>query len=78
MSIHDLNPSGPVDGSWGSWGDWSSCSPSCGVGTKTRRKLCDSPAPAHDGADCQGESSQEKQCFEGRCKLTRKPGYNNN
>ena len=55
-------PVGPIDGLWGSWADWSKCSKSCGGGLKARQRLCDSPAPAHGGADCQGDHSQERQC----------------
>ena len=57
-----LNRSGPVEGSWGSWADWTSCSRVCKGGTETRRRLCDSPAPAHGGADCQGDESEERPC----------------
>jgi len=52
----------PVDGSWGSWTDWTSCSQSCGGGTEMRGRLCDSPAPAHGGADCQGDGLEQRQC----------------
>ena len=65
----------PIDGSWGSWSDWSECSQSCGGGTKTRQRLCDSPAPAHGGADCDGDHSQERQCNTQPCSV---PGIENN
>ena len=58
---------GPVDGSWGSWLKWSECSKSCGGGTETRLRLCDSPAPAHGGKDCGGESSEERKCNTNPC-----------
>ena len=60
-------PLGPIDGSWGSWADWSQCSQSCGGGTETRRRLCDSPAPAQGGTDCQGDQHQERQCNTETC-----------
>jgi len=59
----------PVDGSWGSWTDWSSCSQSCGGGTETRGRLCDSPAPAHGGADCHGDGLEQRQCNTRPCPL---------
>jgi len=59
----------PVDGSWGSWTAWSSCSQSCGGGTETRQRLCDSPAPAHGGADCHGDGSEQRQCNTRPCPL---------
>ena len=58
---------GSVSGSWGSWTDWSKCSKSCAGGTETRRRLCDSPAPAHGGADCGGDDSQQRQCNTETC-----------
>ena len=65
--FHCLDLLGPVDGSWGSWADWSECSQSCGGGTETRRRLCDSPAPAQGGTDCQGDQHQERQCNTETC-----------
>ena len=58
---------GPVAGGWGPWGSWSSCSKSCGGGTESKERLCDSPAPAHGGADCQGEQSEHRQCNTDQC-----------
>jgi len=58
----------PVDGSWGSWTAWSSCSQSCGGGTETRRRLCDSPAPAV----CQGNGLEQRQCNTRPCPV---PGF---
>ena len=60
-------PAGPVDGSWGSWSSWSSCSQTCGGGTESRGRLCDSPAPAQGGRHCHGEDSQHRDCLQ--CKL---------
>ena len=57
----------PKNGSWGSWADWSECSQSCGGGTETRRRLCDSPAPAQGGRDCGGDDSQQRECNTKTC-----------
>ena len=56
-----------VDGEWGAWNTWASCSKTCGNGTTSRQRVCDSPAPAHGGKECQGESTQTKDCFEQHC-----------
>merc|ERR1712241_934395 len=59
----------PVDGSWGSWTAWTSCSRSCGGGTESRQRLCDIPAPAHGGADCQGDGLEQRLCNTRPCPL---------
>ena len=58
-----------VDGSWGSWSSWSHCTQSCGEGTRSRSRLCDSPAPARGGEDCPGEPSENRACYNNKCKL---------
>uniref|UniRef100_A0A8C9DLV3 Hemicentin-1 n=1 Tax=Prolemur simus TaxID=1328070 RepID=A0A8C9DLV3_PROSS len=52
----------PVDGSWGNWHSWSQCSASCGRGEKTRKRLCDNPAPAKGGRPCPGDATQVSRC----------------
>ena len=44
---------------WGTWGTWGACSVTCGGGTRTRTKLCDSPAPANGGMDCVGDTNSD-------------------
>ena len=51
-----------VDGAWSSFGDWPECSAECGGGTQTRTRTCTNPAPAHGGADCQGQSTETEDC----------------
>jgi hypothetical protein len=41
-----------VDGQWNLWSDWSECSRTCN-GTRTRFRLCTSPAPDCHGKICQ-------------------------
>ena len=65
-----------MDGIWGTWGTWTACSVTCGGGTRTRTKLCDSPAPANGGLDCTGdtgsdntEDETDSMCNPSACKL---------
>ena len=55
-----------VDGGW-SEPEWSECSVTCGGGTQTRIRTCTNPAPAYGGLDCQGESSEIKDCNSKDC-----------
>ena len=60
----------PVDGGWSEFGDWSECSAECDGGEQTRTKECNNPAPAHGGADCEGEDFETQACNTHPC-----PGY---
>lgn len=55
-----------VHGNW-SEPSWSACSVTCDMGTKTRMRQCDNPAPQHGGLDCVGEAFQKSDCNEGAC-----------
>nr|XP_040563549.1 SCO-spondin-like isoform X6 [Lepeophtheirus salmonis] len=57
----------PIAGRWSSWQQWGQLSVSCGEGTRQRQRRCDSPAPAHRGASCIGESSQTNTLFIKEC-----------
>uniref|UniRef100_A0AAR2KQZ6 Hemicentin 1 n=1 Tax=Pygocentrus nattereri TaxID=42514 RepID=A0AAR2KQZ6_PYGNA len=52
----------PVDGNWGLWQPWGECSASCGVGERTRVRLCNSPSPSNKGRSCPGDSTQLSKC----------------
>ena len=41
-----------IDGSWGVWSEWSPCSESCGGGTQSKFRLCNSPPPKYGGLNC--------------------------
>jgi len=59
----------PVDGGWGDWSEWSECPVSCGGADNTRTRVCDSPAPAHGGADCVGDAFETGRCNENPCPI---------
>ncbi|KAK1804810.1 hypothetical protein P4O66_003652 [Electrophorus voltai] len=52
----------PVDGNWGPWQPWGECSASCGIGERTRVRLCNSPSPSNKGRPCPGDSTQLSRC----------------
>ncbi|XP_066533975.1 hemicentin-1 [Hoplias malabaricus] len=52
----------PVDGNWGPWQPWGQCSASCGVGERTRMRLCNSPSPSNKGRPCPGDYTQVSKC----------------
>ncbi|VDI19374.1 Hypothetical predicted protein, partial [Mytilus galloprovincialis] len=57
----------PKAGNWGRWTRWSSCSVSCGLGSRKRTRSCDNPAPANGGPDCSGSGTDSKQCATNPC-----------
>ena len=59
-----------VHGAWSSWSSYSSCSVSCGSGSKTRTRECNSPPPSGGGSYCSGRSSQTATCEEKECRGT--------
>ncbi|XP_067662288.1 hemicentin-1-like isoform X1 [Haliotis asinina] len=56
-----------VDGNWGQWMDWTSCSVSCGGGSRTRVRRCDNPRSQYGGADCVGPEQQVDYCNSEHC-----------
>lgn len=62
----------PQDGGWGAWGAWADCTAQCGGGFRVRRRVCDSPLPAHGGAECQGCPLDYEPCNAHPCPESRK------
>lgn len=50
------------DGQFTEWSSWSSCSQSCGLAVKSRRRVCGNPAPAFGGKMCIGPEKDEIYC----------------
>ena len=57
-----------VDGGFSQWTAFGSCSISCGIGFKYRTRLCNTPAPAHGGKDCEGDLREAMSCNGDHCK----------
>ncbi|PFX32412.1 Hemicentin-1 [Stylophora pistillata] len=57
----------PIDGRWTRWGDWEQCSMTCGGGVQVSRRSCTDPAPAFEGANCEGDSLRSRSCNEEEC-----------
>ena len=62
-------------GTWGPWSAWSTCSKTCGTGTHSRSRKCDSPAPSNGGKDCAGEEKEEGKCNIHSCQPGRYPQF---
>uniref|UniRef100_H2Y1T3 Peptidase S1 domain-containing protein n=1 Tax=Ciona intestinalis TaxID=7719 RepID=H2Y1T3_CIOIN len=64
-------PNNPCSsGSWGDYQQWSTCTVSCGGGTRTRTRSCNGGSVGSIG--CPGEESQTEPCNTYNC-----PGWNN-
>lgn len=57
----------PMNGHWSAWGSWGSCSKNCDEGTRTRKRLCNNPAPANGGSNCPLSNSETKICRIKKC-----------
>ena len=59
---------GPTNGGFGTWQDTSGgCSVTCGGGTRTEERLCDTPAPANGGLNCTGDYVRQLECNNQSC-----------
>ncbi|XP_076081406.1 coadhesin-like [Mytilus galloprovincialis] len=65
LTCADINC--PVIGAWSEWGVWSLCSASCGMGNRTRSRLCDNPPPSYGGEYCNGNNVDSDTCNTHAC-----------
>ena len=56
-----------VNGGWGAWGNWSTCSVTCGNGTRYRDRECDNPSPSAGGDECDGNATENQTCNDQDC-----------
>ncbi|XP_069110342.1 uncharacterized protein [Argopecten irradians] len=56
-----------VDGEWSVWSNWTTCSTTCGEGTTSRVRLCNSPTPDNGGRDCPGDAIEYDTCILENC-----------
>ena len=59
----------PIDGGLTSWSTWSTCTETCGTGTRSRTKTCTNPLPQNGGKDCTGlgDTQQQEDCNTQNC-----------
>ncbi|XP_012941731.1 mucin-like protein [Aplysia californica] len=57
----------PIDGGVEDWSEWSECSVSCGGGSQTRIRACNSPSPAHGGRTCSDPLNEDQDCNTQEC-----------
>ena len=65
-----------VDGQWSTWGEWGRCrSHDCAnePSSQLRSRLCNNPAPLHEGKQCLGWSVAKRECLHSE-ECTANPG----
>lgn len=58
-----------VDGEWSDWTPWSTCTATCGGGTRKKNRTCSEPK--YGGKYCDGEEAETDMCNVDPC-----PGNN--
>ncbi|XP_052278788.1 SCO-spondin-like isoform X3 [Dreissena polymorpha] len=58
-----------INGSWSDWTAWSTCSVTCGIGSHSRNRSCDHPAPAYGGVNCAGSDNENGSCTQKHCPI---------
>ena len=55
-----------TEAAWDLWSAWSSCSETCGTGTRYRDRGCNDPIPG-DADVCLGDDTDSEACFVQQC-----------
>ncbi|XP_035664469.1 SCO-spondin-like [Branchiostoma floridae] len=66
-AVHCNTQECPIHGNVGEWSQWTSCSASCGVGSRTRHRYCNDPEPLHGGMYCVESLVETSDCNLGDC-----------
>ena len=66
-SNYVLGISSLVDGGFTLWTTWTTCSVTCGDGTRSRSRLCTNPEPQHGGLGCVGDATKTDVCNDAPC-----------
>ena len=61
--------SGVINGHWGRWTAYTTCTATCGQGTRTRTRLCDDPTPQRGGNKCAGSGVDRVPCTLKPCEV---------
>ena len=56
-----------VDGEWSDWSNYDDCTVTCGTGSQSRSRECNSPVPSNGGSNCSGETSERRDCKDTEC-----------
>ncbi|XP_076863283.1 A disintegrin and metalloproteinase with thrombospondin motifs 20 isoform X2 [Brachyhypopomus gauderio] len=62
MCVNKEMESRAVHGEWGAWGPYSTCSRSCGGGTRSTSRDCNKPEPRNGGRFCVGRRMKFRSC----------------
>ncbi|XP_044765447.1 semaphorin-5B isoform X1 [Coccinella septempunctata] len=65
-------PIQPKNGGWSEWEPWNTCSVSCGIGFRKRRRRCNNPRPKDGGQHCVGNDIEYEECIGDQCEEHRK------
>lgn len=57
-----------MNGGWSDFSEWSTCTVTCGGGTRTRTRTCDNPPPGLGGLNCSGLAIETEACNKDNCK----------
>eukprot|EP00111_Clytia_hemisphaerica_P024359 TCONS_00071884-protein len=57
----------PINGAWGGWSEFSQCSKSCGMGSQSRSRKCNSPKEQFGGKKCVGKHTETQSCMPQMC-----------
>lgn len=67
LNINVKYTTNTVNGAMGPWSDWSTCSVTCGTGTRVRMRTCNNPKPENGGLPCTDSTVENGVCSLAPC-----------